>query len=67
MKVSEKLKQFLEENGITQSFVSEKTGIAASTLSEIFNGKRKLYIERLVAICRAIGQNPSLFIDEVEK
>lgn len=58
-----KLAKYLEDHGITQSFVSEKTGITKEKMSNILNGKRKLTGDELVAVCKALGINLDYFLD----
>ena len=46
---------YLTSNGITQAFVSEKSGIAQSKLSQSLNGNRKIPIDEYVKICSALN------------
>lgn len=55
LEVEKKLKLYLEENGIKQQFVCDKTGIDKVTLSNILNGKRKLTANELLVIAEAIN------------
>ena len=41
MEVNEKIKQYLDEHGISQAFLVNKTGIAQEKISNMINGKRK--------------------------
>ena len=56
------IKKYLEENGITQAFVSKKTGISRSKLSIALNGERKLTIDEYALICGALGVNTDFFV-----
>jgi transcriptional regulator with XRE-family HTH domain len=49
------IKKYLEENGIKQNFLSEKTGIPASVINAILNDKRKVEANEYMKICDAIG------------
>lgn len=49
------IKKYLEENGIKQAFVSEKTGIPAPILNMILNDNRKIEANEYMKICDAIG------------
>ena len=42
MCVGEKIKSYLENNGITQTFVANKTGIPVQKLNLSLNGNRRL-------------------------
>ncbi len=49
------IKKYLEENGIKQAFVSEKTGIPAPILNMMLNDNRKIEANEYMKICDAIG------------
>lgn len=49
------IKDYLDENGIKQSYVSEKTGIPASILNMMLNNNRKIEANEYMKICDAIG------------
>ncbi|KSV60279.1 helix-turn-helix domain-containing protein [Acetivibrio ethanolgignens] len=49
------IKKYLDDNGIKQTFVSEKTGIPAPILSMILNNNRKIEANEYMKICDAIG------------
>ena len=55
MKIYERLNKYLKDNGIKQSFVSEKSGIPENTLSMILNGKIKLDADSLEDILLALN------------
>lgn len=50
-----KVKQYLDENGIKYSFLSEKIGVPMNVLSPLLNGKRKMSVEEYFTICDALG------------
>lgn len=43
--------EYLQANGITQTFVSEKSGITSNALNLALNGKRKLSADEYIRIC----------------
>lgn len=49
------IKEYLIENGIKQSYVSEKTGIPAPILNMMLNDNRKIEANEYMRICDAIG------------
>ncbi|MDT9600368.1 helix-turn-helix domain-containing protein [Sphingosinicella rhizophila] len=51
------LKSFRTERGLTLADVSQRTGLTASTLSKIENGKMELTIDKLVRISLALEIN----------
>lgn len=54
--------QYLKENGISQIFLSKKTGISASKLSQSLNGKRRLTFNEYCLICGALNVNTDKFL-----
>lgn len=63
MHVYQKVRAYLEDNGLKQKAVAEKAGISNSTFNAILNGKRTLYADDLRAICLALGVSPEIFIE----
>ena len=49
------IKKYLDENGIKQTFVSEKTEIPPSILNMMLNDNRKIEANEYMKICDAIG------------
>lgn len=56
------IKKYLESNGITQAFLSRKTGIPAPKLNLSLNGERKLSLEEYATICGTLGVNTDFFL-----
>ena len=56
------IKKYLEDNGITQAFLSRKTGIEPSKLSLSLNGDRKLTFDEYALICGVLGVDTNKFI-----
>lgn len=63
MSVYEKVRAYLDNNGLKQVAVAQKAGISKVTFNAIMNGKRTLYADDLRAICLALNVSPELFID----
>jgi len=63
MVVQSKVAQYLEEQGIKQSWLAQKTGLTDNMISGILNGKRKMTADEFVRICKAIGKNPNDFME----
>lgn len=55
------IKKYLKENGIKQSFVSERTGIPAPILNMMLNDNRKIEANEYMQICEAIGVSLDYF------
>lgn len=62
MQTNLEIKKYLEENGITQAFISRRTGIEPSKLSLALNGERKLTFDEYSIICGVLGVNTDKFL-----
>lgn len=62
MQTNLEIKKYLEENGITQAFISRKTGIEPSKLSLSLNGERRLTFSEYALICGVLGVNTDKFL-----
>ena len=60
--VGQRIKAYLEENGIKQVFVSEKTGIQPMVLSTMLSGQRKIGVMEYYRICQALKVDMMTFI-----
>ena len=63
MRVYQKVREYIDENGIKQVAVAQKAGISTTTFNAIMNGKRTLYADDLRAICIALDVRPEVFIE----
>lgn len=63
MRVYEKVRSYIDDNGLKQVVVAKKAGISKATFNAILNGKRTLYADDLRAICLALNVSPELFIE----
>ena len=61
-----KIKDYLNNKGISQTFVSNKTGIPISTLNAALNGNRKILAEEYFLICQALEIPLDTFVKEDE-
>ena len=62
--VAIRIKNYLDEKGITQSFISEKTGMKPPILSATLAGKRKLLAVEYIGICKALGVSADYFANK---
>lgn len=63
-----RIKDYLTENGIKQSFLVEKTGMTASTISDICTGTRqKVDAIEYYKICKALGVSLDTFLFDEER
>lgn len=63
MEVAEKIRMYMDRNGITQAHVSRKTGISMPKLNLALNGKRRFTFEEYEAICWALGVGVETFLE----
>lgn len=63
METGMKIKAYLDERGISQIFLSEKSQIPAPKLNLALNGKRKLTFAEYEAICWALGVGVDTFLE----
>lgn len=61
MNANEKLKKYLEEHGITQSFICKQTGLSADKVSNIITCKRKMSADELASIAKALNVSIDIF------
>jgi HTH-type transcriptional regulator / antitoxin HigA len=57
----EMLRHLIEAKGVSQTEVSEATGIANSTISEVLKGKRSLNRGHIGKLVRYFGVSPDVF------
>ena len=56
------IKSYLEERGISKTFISNKTGIPLPKLNLALNGNRKLTFDEYAVICGVLGENTDKFL-----
>lgn len=61
-----KIKEYLDENGIKYSYLSEKTGMPMNILSPTLNGKRKMSAEEYFMICGILGLPAETFAPDTQ-
>jgi transcriptional regulator with XRE-family HTH domain len=64
--IGKRINAYLEENGIKQSFLVEKTGLKPCVISNICLGKRKIECVEYHKICKALGLPLETFLEEGE-
>lgn len=63
MKIYEKIRIYIDNNGLEHINVAQKAGISAVTFDEMLDGKITLYADDLRAICLALNVSPEMFVD----
>ena len=62
MNVQERVARYVQNNGIMQKFIAEKTGLAPSKVSNILNLNQKMTADEFELFCRALKRQPNDFI-----
>ncbi len=63
MCVGRKIKNYLKDNGISQTFISKKTGISLTKLNMSLNGNRKLGFGEYELICGVLSVRADKFLE----
>lgn len=63
MDVGMKIKVYLESIGVSQVFLSAKSGVPPAKLNLVLNGKRKLSLSEYESVCWALGVGVDKFIE----
>ena len=63
MDVGTRIKEYLESKGISQVFLSSKSGIPPAKLNLALNSKRKLSLSEYESICWALGVGVDAFME----
>ena len=62
MKTYERIRQRIREKGMKYKDIAELGGYQKSTFSMMMNGKRRLYDEDIIKLCKILGAQPNDFI-----
>lgn len=62
MNLNTAIDDYLQDNGITQAYVAEKTGITTNALNLSLKGKRKLMADEYIKICNALKLPYDFFV-----
>ena len=61
--VGQRIKQYIEENGIKQTFVANKVGITPSQFNLLCNTDRKIDCITYFKICKVLGVPLEYFVE----
>lgn len=62
--LNQKIKSYLDERGIKQSFLKERLGMTASVVNALVNGNRGISAEEYFKICDALKVPLDYFKEE---
>ena len=65
MKLYLAIGSYLENNGITQTYLSERSGMTTNALNLSLKGKRKLTADEYIKICDALKVPYDLFVKKL--
>ena len=51
MSIVEKLNEYVNQNGINQIYIAQKTGLAEDKISDMLNGNRRMLADEFLLIC----------------
>ena len=63
--ISNKIKQLMDDKGITQTELSQLTGITQSSISDYINGRYNPKQDKIDLISKALGVSPSIFFNSI--
>lgn len=62
MRIYEHIRQYIKERGLKFGYVAKEAGYCKQTLSAMLNGKRRIYAEDIVKLCKVLGARPDELI-----
>lgn len=63
MPIYEKVKKYIDKNGLKQIAVAQKAGIPKINFNAMLAGKQTMYADDLRAICLALNVSPEIFVE----
>lgn len=64
MSIGKRIKIYLAEKGISQTWVSEQAKIALPKLNASLNNKRKLNVEEFAELIKVLNEDANKFLNE---
>jgi transcriptional regulator with XRE-family HTH domain len=61
MQMYKRIKQYIDDRGLSQKIIAANMGETESRLSLLLNGKRRMTVDDYEAICRAMAVDPAKF------
>lgn len=65
MKINRLFAKIIEDRGIKQLYIAEKTGMTPDVVSKILRGERKLSAEEFLMFCDVLDVSPDIFRNNV--
>lgn len=61
----EKIKQYLDDNGIKYNFIANEIGMPINVFSALINDKRKITVDEYFGICFALKLDANYFAKKI--
>ena len=66
--VRDGLRLAIEQSGLKNNFIAEKSGLSCQQLCDILNKRRKMEANEMFAICRTLGTTPdALYVKSLDQ
>lgn len=65
--IGKKIKKFLTDNGIKQTYLAKETGLSDSAISDICNNDRRIDCIEYSKICRALNVPLGFFLEDIDE
>lgn len=62
--VVDKLRHYIDENGLRLRFVAEKSGIQEKKFYRLLNGKQQMTVDEYEQICKGLSVDPAYFFKQ---
>lgn len=62
MKAYQHIRKYIENRGLRFGYVAKEAGYSKQTLSAMLNGKRKIYIDDIIRLCKVLNARPDELI-----
>lgn len=59
MKPYQHIRKYIEDRGLKFGHVAKEAGYCKQTFSAMLNGKRKIYIDDVIKLCKVLGAQPN--------
>ena len=61
MKINKMIAEIVEQKGLKQTYIAEKTGMTVDAVSRILRSERKLTAEEFLVFCELLNVSPEDF------
>lgn len=65
MEIHERIRSYIESNGMKLNFVAERSGIKPKRFYRLVDGSAPLVVDEYEAICKGLSVDPGYFFKEV--